>query len=86
MGMPRQEKWAWRHRQQLGVPVMIGVGGSFDVYGGVVKRAPKWLQRVGGEWLWRLLQDPRKIKKVRNLPRFAWRVLRERRQQESTTA
>jgi N-acetylglucosaminyldiphosphoundecaprenol N-acetyl-beta-D-mannosaminyltransferase len=84
MGMPRQEKWAWRHRQQLGVPVMIGVGGSFDVYGGVVKRAPKWLQRVGGEWLWRLLQDPRKIKKVRNLPRFAWRVLRERRQQEST--
>jgi len=86
MGMPRQEKWAWQHRQQLGVPVMIGVGGSFDVYGGVVKRAPKWLQRVGGEWLWRLIQDPRKIKKVRNLPRFAWRVLRERRQQESTTA
>ena len=86
MGMPRQEKWAWRHRHQLGVPVMIGVGGSFDVYGGVVKRAPKWLQRVGGEWLWRLMQDPRKIKKVRNLPRFAWRVLRERRQQESTTA
>jgi N-acetylglucosaminyldiphosphoundecaprenol N-acetyl-beta-D-mannosaminyltransferase len=86
MGMPRQEKWAWRHRQQLGVPVMIGVGGSFDVYGGVVKRAPKWLQRIGCEWLWRLIQDPRKIKKVRNLPRFAWRVLRERRQQESTTA
>lgn len=86
MSMPRQEKWAWRHRQQLGVPVMIGVGGSFDVYGGVVKRAPKWLQRIGCEWLWRLIQDPRKIKKVRNLPRFAWRVLRERRQQESTTA
>jgi len=85
MGMPRQEKWAWRHRQQLGASVMIGVGGSFDVYGGVVKRAPKWLQRIGGEWLWRLIQDPRKIKKVRNLPRFAWRVLRTGRQQESTT-
>ncbi|MGQ9656564.1 MAG: WecB/TagA/CpsF family glycosyltransferase [Fimbriimonadales bacterium] len=82
MGMPRQEKWAWRHRQQLGVPVMIGVGGSFDVYGGVVKRAPKWLQRVGGEWLWRLLQDPRKIKKVRNLPRFALRVLHARNRQD----
>jgi len=77
MGMPRQEKWAWRHRQQLGVPVMIGVGGSFDVHGGVVRRAPKWVQRVGCEWLWRLIMDPRKIKKVRNLPRFAWRVLRE---------
>jgi len=85
MGMPRQEKWAWRHRHQLGVPVMIGVGGSFDVYGGVVKRAPKWLQRVGGEWLWRLMQDPRKIKKVRNLPRFVWQVLRERSQQESSS-
>lgn len=74
MGMPRQEKWAWQHRDALGVPVMIGVGGSFDVYGGVVRRAPRWMQRVGCEWLWRLLQDPRKIKKVRNLPRFVWRV------------
>jgi N-acetylglucosaminyldiphosphoundecaprenol N-acetyl-beta-D-mannosaminyltransferase len=76
MGMPRQEKWAWKHRVVLGVPVMIGVGGSFDVYGGVVKRAPRWMQRLGCEWLWRLLQDPRKIKKVRNLPRFAWQVWR----------
>lgn len=83
MGMPRQEKWAWRHRLQLRVPVMIGVGGSFDVYGGVVKRAPKWLQRAGGEWLWRLIQDPRKFKKVRNLPRFAWHVLHARRRQDS---
>jgi len=79
MGMPRQEKWAWRHRDQLGAPVLMGVGGSFDVYGGVVKRAPQWLQRIGCEWLWRLIQDPRKIKKVRNLPRFAYRVLRARR-------
>lgn len=74
MGMPRQEKWAWQYRAQLGVPVMIGVGGSFDVYGGVVRRAPRWMQRIGCEWLWRWIQDPRKIKKVRNLPRFAWRV------------
>ncbi len=76
MGMPRQEKWAWAHRDALGAPVMIGVGGSFDVYAGVVKRAPRWMQRTGCEWLWRLIQDPRKIKKVRNLPRFAWRVWR----------
>ncbi len=76
MGMPRQEKWAWAHRDALGVPVMIGVGGSFDVYAGVVKRAPRWMQRTGCEWLWRLIQDPRKIRKVRNLPRFAWRVWR----------
>lgn len=77
MGMPRQEKWAYRYRSVLGVPVMIGVGGSFDVYAGVVRRAPRWLQQSGFEWFWRLLQDPRKIKKVRNLPRFAWKVWRE---------
>ncbi len=87
MGMPRQEKWAWAHRDTLGAPVMIGVGGSFDVYAGVVKRAPRWMQRTGCEWLWRLIQDPRKIKKVRNLPRFAWRVWRTPRpQQESARA
>jgi len=77
MGMPRQEKWAHRHRHALNTPVMIGVGGSFDVYAGVVKRAPRWLQQSGLEWLWRLIQDPRKIKKVRNLPRFVWRVMRD---------
>lgn len=76
MGMPRQEKWAWRHRDALGVPVMMGVGGSFDVYGGVVRRAPRWMQRTGCEWLWRLAHDPRKIHKVRNLPRFVWQVWR----------
>lgn len=78
MGMPRQEKWAQKYREVLGVPVLIGVGGSFDVYAGVVKRAPRWLRNSGFEWLWRLLQDPRKIKKVRNLPRFVWRVLRNK--------
>lgn len=77
MGMPRQEKWAHQHRWALEVPVLIGVGGSFDVYAGVVRRAPRWLQQNGLEWLWRLLQDPRKIRKVRNLPRFVWRVVRE---------
>ncbi|MCX7926328.1 MAG: WecB/TagA/CpsF family glycosyltransferase [Fimbriimonadales bacterium] len=81
MGMPRQEKWAWAHRNALDTPVMIGVGGSFDVYAGVVKRAPRWMQRTGCEWLWRLVQDPRKIKKVRNLPRFAWQVWRARKQE-----
>jgi N-acetylglucosaminyldiphosphoundecaprenol N-acetyl-beta-D-mannosaminyltransferase len=77
MGMPRQEKWIARHKQMLGVPVSVGVGGSFDVYAGVVRRAPRWMQRYGLEWLWRLLQDPRKIAKVRNLPRFVWLVWRE---------
>lgn len=79
MGMPRQEKWIARHKDALNVPVSVGVGGSFDVYAGVVKRAPRWMQRYGLEWLWRLMHDPRKIAKVRNLPRFVWLVWRESR-------
>ncbi|MCW5934809.1 MAG: WecB/TagA/CpsF family glycosyltransferase [Fimbriimonadia bacterium] len=78
MGMPKQEKWLMRHKDRLNVPVSIGVGGSFDVYSGKVKRAPKLFQAVGMEWLWRLLQDPKKIGKVKNLPRFVSLVMREK--------
>ena len=79
MGIPRQEKWIAAHQDQLRVPVAMGVGGSFDVFAGVVKRAPAWLQRHGWEWAYRLLQDPRKVKKVSALPRFVVRVLRRQR-------
>lgn len=76
MGMPKQEKWLVKHKQTLQVPVSIGVGGSFDVYSGRIKRAPRVFQKLGIEWLWRLMQDPRKIGKVKNLPRFVGLVLR----------
>lgn len=75
MGMPKQEKWLVKHRQALQVPVSIGVGGSFDVYSGRIRRAPIVFQKLGLEWLWRLVQDPRKIGKVKNLPRFVRLVL-----------
>lgn len=77
MGMPKQEKWIAAHKQRLQVPVSIGVGGSFDVFAGRVKRAPPFFQKHGLEWLWRLMQDPRKLSKVRNLPYFVWLVIRK---------
>lgn len=77
-GIPRQEKWIARHKAVLNVPVSIGIGGSFDVYSGRVKRAPLWMQRRGLEWLHRLLANPRKIRKVMTLPRFALLALRQR--------
>jgi N-acetylglucosaminyldiphosphoundecaprenol N-acetyl-beta-D-mannosaminyltransferase len=76
MGIPRQEKWIYRNLARLGVPVAMGVGGSFDVFAGRVRRAPVWMQRRGLEWIYRLLSNPRKIAKVATLPRFVWMVLR----------
>lgn len=61
MPSPFKEVWCERHRAALGVPLIMGVGGSFDVLAGRVRRAPRWVQRIGMEWSWRLLMEPRKM-------------------------
>jgi len=61
MPTPFKETWCERHRERLNVPVIIGVGGSFDVLAGFIRRAPRWVQSLGLEWLWRLLMEPRKL-------------------------
>ena len=58
---PRKEYWLSEHLEQLGVPFVMGVGGSFDVLAGQVQRAPVWLQRLGMEWSYRLMQEPRRL-------------------------
>ncbi len=78
LGIPKQEKWIDRNKAVLGVPVLIGVGGTFDVFSGRVKRAPVWMQNSGFEWLHRLAKNPRKFGKVMTLPQFALLVLRQR--------
>ncbi|MBT9330258.1 WecB/TagA/CpsF family glycosyltransferase [Paracidobacterium acidisoli] len=60
-GNPKQEKWLSMHRDRLKVPVCIGVGGSLDFIAGSVARAPKWMQRGGLEWLYRMLQEPKRL-------------------------
>jgi N-acetylglucosaminyldiphosphoundecaprenol N-acetyl-beta-D-mannosaminyltransferase len=80
MGNPVQEEWIRRHLPQLRVPVCMGIGGLFDYWAGNVSRAPRWLRRLGHEWLWRLFQQPN-LKARRYLvgnPLFLARVLRER--------
>ena len=77
-GIPKQEKWIDAHKAALGVPVSIGIGGSFDVYSGLVQRAPLWMQRNGLEWLHRLSKNPKKIGKVMTLPKFALLILRRK--------
>lgn len=76
MGMPRQEKFIARTRDIIGAPVAMGVGGSFDVFSGRTKRAPKLVQSLRLEWLWRLILNPKKFAKVKSLPRFVRLVLK----------
>jgi N-acetylglucosaminyldiphosphoundecaprenol N-acetyl-beta-D-mannosaminyltransferase len=61
MPSPFKETWCQRHREALGVPVILGVGGTFDVLTGTVRRAPRMLQNLGMEWSWRLAMEPRKM-------------------------
>ena len=61
MPSPFKETWCERHRGALGVPLIVGVGGTFDVLTGYVRRAPRALQSVGMEWSWRLAMEPRKM-------------------------
>lgn len=77
LGAPKQEEWIYKHKSLLGVPVAVGVGGSFDVLSGRVKRAPAWMRRLGIEWLGRLIYEPRRWRRMLVLPLFALMVLRK---------
>ncbi len=76
-GAPQQDLWIARNLSRLGVPVAMGVGGTFDFLAGRVRRAPTWMQRMGLEWLFRLIQEPRRWRRMLALPRFALKVLWE---------
>ncbi|WP_263360078.1 WecB/TagA/CpsF family glycosyltransferase [Acidicapsa ligni] len=60
-GNPKQEQWLAMHRDRLKVPVCIGVGGTLDFLSGTVSRAPSWVQRMGFEWFYRMLQEPQRL-------------------------
>lgn len=77
-GADTQEPWIAKYKQRLAVPVMMGVGGSFDVISGRTKRAPKVFQKLRLEWLYRLLREPTRFRRMLALPKFVARVLRER--------
>ena len=79
MPTPFKETWCELHRERLNVPLIVGVGGSFDVLAGFIKRAPRWVQSMGMEWSWRLLKEPRKLWKryLTNNSEFIWFAGRE---------
>jgi N-acetylglucosaminyldiphosphoundecaprenol N-acetyl-beta-D-mannosaminyltransferase len=67
IGVPKQEKWMAHMRERLDVPVMCGVGAAFDFHAGRVPQAPSWMQERGLEWIYRIVQEPRRL-----LPRYLY--------------
>ena len=74
LGVPKQEKWLWKYKDELGVPVSIGVGGTLDVMAGVMKRAPRWMQKAKLEWLFRGMLQPKRAGRLLALPKFVLKV------------
>lgn len=77
-GAPKQDLWLDRNLARTGAAVGIGVGGSFDFIAGVSRRAPRWLQRLGLEWFYRLAREPWRWRRQLMLPHFVWLILTER--------
>jgi N-acetylglucosaminyldiphosphoundecaprenol N-acetyl-beta-D-mannosaminyltransferase len=77
LSTPKQERWMAAHLGRLTAPVLIGVGAAFDIHAGAVRQAPRWMQRSGLEWLFRLGTEPRRLARryLTNNPLFVMRVL-----------
>ncbi|QZY57401.1 WecB/TagA/CpsF family glycosyltransferase [Crassaminicella profunda] len=75
LGAPKQEIWMDKYREKLKSKIVMGVGGSVDVWAGTVKRAPKIYQKLGLEWFYRLLKEPWRYKRMMVLPKFMIKVI-----------
>lgn len=84
MGFPKQEKFIIKHQNKLNAKVLIGEGGSFDYdqLGGSIKRAPAWMRKLSLEWLWRLIIQPKRIRRQLAIPNFIKQVRKEKRSQK----
>jgi len=78
MGSPRQEKFIVKYINELPCSVYMGVGGSFDIFAGVLKRAPRWMIKLGLEWLYRVIKEPFRIKRLGAIPVFLIKVMRNK--------
>lgn len=78
LGAPKQEYFMHEHRNELNVRLMAGLGGSLDGYAGLVQRAPAWMCRVGLEWFYRLIKEPKRFKRMLRLPKFVLAVVGRR--------
>ncbi|ENJ9655712.1 WecB/TagA/CpsF family glycosyltransferase [Clostridium botulinum] len=79
MGCPRQEKFISKYMDELPCKIYMGVGGSFDVFAGKVKRAPRWMINCNLEWLYRVAKEPYRIKRLASIPKFLLKVVLNKR-------
>lgn len=75
MGCPKQEMFIHKNFNSLPCKIFMGVGGSFDVFAGKISRAPKWMIKMGLEWLYRVIKEPFRIKRLAVIPKFLIRVI-----------
>lgn len=82
-GCPKQEKWIFNNKDQLNTAFVMGIGAVFQFYAGTIKRAPKWQQKIGFEWFYRLISEPRRLWRRYLLegPRFFFYVISEKNSQ-----
>lgn len=80
LGAPKQEKWIYKYKARYQSPVSVGIGVTFEFVAGIVSRAPIWMQKIGFEWLWRLIQEPRRLWKRYLIDDavFFWLILKQR--------
>ncbi len=80
LGSPKQDLWMAAHRERLEAPLLVGVGAAFDFYTGRVRQAPRWMMRIGLEWLFRLFQEPRRLwrRYLLGNPRFVVNIILQR--------
>ena len=78
LGAPKQERFMVQHQQELRVHLMAGLGGSLDAFAGTVQRAPAWMIRLNLEWLYRLIREPKRFRRMLRLPKYLWAVMLKR--------
>lgn len=80
LGAPKQEKWIHQYAGELNCKILMGIGGSIDVFAGTVKLAPEFMRKAGLEWLYRLIKEPKRAKRMLDLPRFILLTLKKTRE------
>lgn len=78
LGAPKQELWMAKHKGDLKIGVMLGLGGSLDIFSHTLKRAPQWMIHCRIEWLYRVIKEPYRIGRIASLPKFLMSIKKEK--------
>lgn len=81
LGTPKQEYWIYENKDKLNANIFMGVGGSFDVISGKIKRAPLFMRKLGLEWLYRLLKEPKRIVRQTKLLKYIYLIIKSRKKE-----